>query len=382
MLASMEQIKAKIDSDSVSGAMKSTTSLVMVELDQPRMTNMLKRGNFETKGVEVRPAVPESLHPMPKGASANRLGLARWLVDRKNPLVARVTVNRWWAEFFGHGIVSTPEDFGTQGERPTHPKLLDWLAVELMEQGWSTKHIHKLIVMSATYRQSSRVSEELLKKDPTNRLYARGPRVRLAAEAIRDNALAISGLLSTKMGGPPIYPPQPPDVWNVTGQVDNTYRTSKGEDRYRRGVYVVWRRSSPYPSFVSFDAPERSTCVVQRPRTNTPLMALTLMNDPVYVEFAKSLANRIVRESPSADVKTRMTHGFRLVMARRPEAIELSRLISIYERELRHNQSDPATTKKKLESVTPLADVDASQWVTWYYIATLLLNLDETITKG
>ena len=191
-----------------------------------------------------------------------------------------------------------------------------------MEKGWSTKHVHKLIVMSATYRQSSRVSENMLVKDPKNRMYARGPRLRLAAETIRDNALAISGLLSTKMGGPPVYPRQPPDVWNVTGQVDNTYRTSKGEDLYRRGAYVVWRRSSPYPSFVSFDAPERSTCVVRRPRTNTPLMALTLMNDPVYVEFSKALATRIVRESPSAVIGDRMTYAFRLVMARKPQPKE------------------------------------------------------------
>ncbi|MCG8585179.1 MAG: DUF1553 domain-containing protein, partial [Pirellulales bacterium] len=309
-------------------------------------------------------------------------GLARWLVDRKNPLVARVTVNRWWAEFFGHGIVTTPEDFGTQGARPTHPKVLDWLAVEFMENGWSPKHIHKLIVMSATYRQSSSVSQALLAKDPQNKLYARGPRFRLAAETIRDNALAISGLLSTKMGGPPVYPPQPAGVWNVIGKVDNTYRTSKGEDRYRRGVYVVWRRSSPYPSFVSFDAPDRSTCVVQRPRTNTPLMALALMNDPVYVELAKSLANRVLREAPSATTEDRLKYGFRLAMSRPPEPSELERLATIYERELNLNQVSPGRANKQLAGTTAPAGVDANQWAAWYYVATLLLNLDETITKG
>jgi hypothetical protein len=206
------------------------------------------------------------------------------LIDDKNPLLARVAVNRWWAELFGRGIVASQEDFGTQCDPPTHPELLDWLAVELAERDWSMKQVLKTIVTSAAYRQSSHLSPALLKRDPYNLLYARGPRFRLTAETIRDNALAAAGLLSLKQGGPPVYPPQPEGIWRVTGEVDNNYYTSTGEDRYRRGLYTIWRRSGPYPSFVAFDAPDRSACVVARPRTNTPLQALTLLNDPVFVD--------------------------------------------------------------------------------------------------
>ncbi|MGF1582206.1 MAG: PSD1 and planctomycete cytochrome C domain-containing protein [Gemmataceae bacterium] len=225
--------------------LQAPTCLVMQELETPRQTHVFKRGDFLDKLQRVQPGVPKVLHQLPTAAPPNRLGLAHWLVDPNNPLVARVTVNRWWAQFFGHGIVATLEDFGTQADAPTHPELLDWLATEFVRRDWSTKHIHRLIVTSATYRQSSKVSTELLRQDPKNLLYARAPRVRLSAELIRDNALAVSGLLAKKAGGPPVYPPQPKGLWDVIGRVDNTYRTSQGEDRYRRGIYTIWGRSSP-----------------------------------------------------------------------------------------------------------------------------------------
>jgi hypothetical protein len=356
------------------------STLVMSELARPRPTHFFRGGNFLDKGKPVTPGVPTVLHSLPNNAPPNRLALAGWLVDPKNPLVARVAVNRWWAEFFGHGLVATAEDFGTQGERPTHPELLDWLATEFVDKGWSMKSIHRLIVTSAAYRQSSKLTPELLRRDPENRLYARGPRVRLDAETIRDNALAVSGLLCRKLGGPPVRPPQPAGIWNVTGVVDNTYRTSQGEDRYRRGLYTFWRRSSPYPSFVAFDAPDRGSCVVQRSRTNTPLQALTLMNDPVYVEAAAALAGRIMSEQPGRTVRERIAHGFRLCLARQPSERELDLLEQAYCKALERYRADPAGAGAVLSP--RVRNADLAEMAAWFQIATVLLNLDETITKG
>jgi hypothetical protein len=358
------------------------TTLVMAELAKPRVTHVLKRGNFLDKGPPVQPGVPEGLHPVAKDAPPNRLGLARWLVDGKNPLVARVTVNRWWAEFFGHGLVATLEDFGSQCDPSTHPELLDWLAVEFQERGWSMKRIHRLIVTSAAYQQSSRVPAALLKRDPDNKLYARGPRIRLDAETIRDNALAVSGLLSRKMGGPPVFPPQPAGIWNVTGVVDNTYRPSQGEDRYRRGLYTMWRRSSPYPSFVAFDAPDRAACIVKRPRTNTPLQALTLLNDPVYVEAALALARRMATDERNMTDADRVVYGFRLCLARQPSAREADLLRQFYEQALAKYQADPAPARKLMQHLTGPRNLDPVTWAAWFQVAAALLNLDEMITKG
>ncbi len=366
------------------------TTLVMSELPAPRPTHIFKRGNFLNKGKVVEPGVPAALHPLPKDAPPNRLGLARWLVDADNPLVARVAVNRWWAEFFGSGLVATLEDFGTQSDKPTHPELLDWLAVEFMTSatpqdkrsvpgGWSMKHIHRLIVTSATYRQSARVSSELVKRDPDNKLYARGPRVRLDAETIRDNALAVSGLLSRKLGGPPVMPPQPAGIWNVTGVVDNTYRVSAGEDRYRRGLYTIWRRSSPYPSMIAFDAPDRTSCIVKRPRTNTPLQALTLLNDPVYVEAALALARNIGIEKGTAE--ERIVHGFRACVARQPTQREVALLKQVHAQALTKYQANPAAAKALLQNAPAGDRLEPAQWAAWFQVATVLLNLDETITK-
>jgi hypothetical protein len=338
-------------------------TLVMREVAEPRMTSVLKRGNFLDPGEGVAPGTPEVLHPSPTGSDAkgNRLDLARWLVSRDNPLVARVTVNRWWQEFFGHGLVRTPEDFGVKGEAPTHPELLDWLAVELMENGWSMKRLHRLIVLSATYRQSSRLTPELLARDDQNRLLARGPRFRLEAEAIRDNALAIAGLLSPKLGGPPVRPYQPPGLWDAKVGGDRvTYEVSAGEDAYRRGLYTVWKRGSPYPSFMNFDASGRGACTVRRSRSNTPLQALTLLNDPVYVEAAAALAKRVARELPDATDDARLRHAFSLCVARPPAAMELG------------------TLRQLLAQQRAAKDDTAA----WQAVASALLNLDETITKN
>lgn len=355
-------------------------TLVMKELPQPRETAMFRRGNFLDRGTTVQPGTPEFLHATPSGP-ANRLTLARWLVSKDNPLVARVTVNRWWAEFFGQGLVTTPEDFGTRGEVPTHPELLDYLAVEFMERGWSMKAVHRLIVTSATYRQSSKLTPELLAKDDRNRLLARGPRFRLDAEMIRDNALTVAGLLSLKRGGPPVRPPQPEGVWKVTGLVDNTYRTSTGEDRYRRGLYVVWRRSAPYPSFVNFDAPIRTTCTVQRSRSNTPLQALTLLNDPVYVEAALALAGRVLTEEKGDDT-ARLRHAFRLCLSRTPTDREIVVMTQLLSAARTRYSADPKGAANLVKSYAIPKGVDAVMVAVWYEVATVLLNLDEMITKG
>ena len=341
----------------------SPRTLVMRELAQPRATTVLTRGNFLDPGEPVQPGTPAMLHPFPSStAQPTRLDLARWLVDPENPLVARVTVNRWWAEFFGRGLVGTSEDFGAKGDAPTHPELLDWLSVEFVEHGWSMKHLHRLIALSATYRQSSRISPESWTRDDQNRLLARGPRFRLDAEAIRDNALAVAGLLSPKLGGPPVRPFQPAGLWdNKVGGDKVTYDLSTGEDAYRRGLYTVWKRGSPYPSFINFDATARTACTVRRSRSNTPLQALTLLNDPVYVEAARALAARVVRECTDTSVSARLRHAFQLCLARPPSSVELAAL------ERLHAQQSAA---------------HAAPDTAWQAVASALLNLDEMITKN
>lgn len=366
------------------GAIQPNSTLVMVEMPEPRETRVFLRGQFLTPGEIVRPDVPSGLHAMSRGAPPNRLGLAQWLVSTDNPLVARVTVNRWWYQFFGRGLVATAEDFGTEGEPPTHPQLLDWLAVELMDNEWSMKHIHKLIVTSATYRQTSQVTPVLLAADPDNRLYARGPRTRMSAEMIRDNALAISGLLGDNMGGAPVFPPQPSGLWNQTGRNEPKYVTAEGESRFRRGIYVIWRRAAPYPSFVNFDAPDRMACVVTRPKTNTPLQALTLLNDEAYAETAWALAARVLAEIPNATDDEQLSYAFRLCVARTPTVEELNILVETLKSE-RDQLTLMATEIDKLIESLPFGFADAIdkyEWSAWFSIANILLNLDETITKG
>jgi hypothetical protein len=364
-------------------ALKPTQTLVMQEMDQPRMTAVLNRGNFQDPGETVEPGTPEALHPLRGPSKGTRLDLARWLTDRDNPLTARVTVNRWWAEFFGRGIVSTLEDFGLKGEPPTHPELLDWLAVEFMEHGWSMKHVHRLIVLSGTYRQSSRVTPELLARDDQNKLYARGPRFRLDAETIRDNALSVAGLLSLKQGGPPVRPYQPPGLWESKVGGDRvTYDVSEGEDAWRRGVYTVWKRSSPYPSFVNFDATARAACTVRRSRSNTPLQALTLLNDPVYVDAARGLAKRVLTERPDASTKDRIVRAFQLCLARAPDALEVALLEKLFDQQRAAHAADEAGARAVIGNVAPPAGTPAVDFAAWYAVATTLLNLDEMITKG
>ncbi|MBL9212066.1 MAG: PSD1 domain-containing protein [Opitutaceae bacterium] len=366
-------------------ALKPPQTLVMRELDEPRPTAVLSRGNFLEPGEPVQPGTPAALHaaPPPAGPRATRLDLARWLVDRENPLVARVTVNRWWAEFFGRGIVGTLEDFGLKGDAPTHPELLDWLAVEFMERGWSMKHVHRLIVLSATYGQSSRLTPELLAADDQNKWLARGPRFRLDAETIRDNALALAGLLSLKQGGPPVRPYQPPGLWeNKVGGDRVTYEVSPGEDAWRRGLYTVWKRSSPYPSFMNFDATARTACTVRRSRSNTPLQALTLLNDPVYVAAARGLAHRVLTERPAAGTAERLRHAFRLCLAREPSAVELAALAGLLAQQADAAAADPGAAARVSGARPPPPGSSVAELAAWHAVATALLNLDETITKG
>ncbi|MFP6872494.1 MAG: DUF1549 and DUF1553 domain-containing protein [Verrucomicrobiales bacterium] len=337
------------------------SSRVMKEMDVPRETFVLKRGNFLTPGAAVEAATPAALHPFPEGAPRNRLGLAQWIVSRDNPLTARVAVNRIWAELFGRGLVTTMEDFGRQGAKPTHPGLLDWLAATFRDDdAWSMKRTIRRIVLSSTYRQSAAAGSSKRARDPDNTFYARGPRQRLVAELVRDNALAISGLLSTRMFGLPVRPVQPAKVWRVIGSVDNTYYLSKGEDLHRRGIYTLWRRSAHYPSFANFDAPNRGACTVSRQSSNTPLQALTLMNDPAYVEMARAFAARIQEETGERGAQQRLEHAFRLALSRRPGADELGVLRKIYFTSL---------------------DANGDEAQAWFDVATTLLNLHETITK-
>lgn len=358
---------------------------VMVEEATPRETHVFVRGDHRDPGARVEPGTPSFLPPMRADLPRNRLGLARWLVDRDNPLTARVTVNRWWAQLFGQGIVATLDDFGIRGERPTHPELLDWLAVELVESGWRRKHMLRMIVTSATYRQSAIPADlDTLRTDPDNLLLARNERLRLPAESIRDNLLRVAGLLSLTKGGPPVYPPQPPNVWRSNGSTPARYVPSDGEDRYRRGVYTVWRRTSPYPSFVTFDAGDRTACQVRRSESNTPLQALTLLNDEVYVEAALAFADRILRERPRGTFEERLAFAYRVALTRAPRDQEAAVLRELIEARRREIESDPASVQALLAALpfTPRSHAEPSELASWFFVARAILNLDETIHRG
>lgn len=357
------------------------TSLVLAERAEPRQTHVLAGGNYLAPTEPVEPGVLGALNPLPPDAPRNRLGLARWLVDPTNPLTARVAVNRWWAEIFGCGIVATTEDFGLQGDLPSHPELLDWLAVELVENRWSMKHVLKLIVTSETYRQSSRVAPGLLERDPENRLLARGARFRLAAEAIRDQLLTVGGLLDLRLGGPPVYPWQPDGIWKqILGVDDSNYIPSIGPDLWRRTIYGVWRRTSPHPSLMNFDAPTRGVCTVRRARSNTPLQALDLMNDPLYLEAAFGLARRLLRDHAGAD-RDRLHQAYRLALARPPRGPELATLTKLLAARRARYAADAAGAGALLGTRTLPEGTDAVEFAAWFSVAHVLLNLDETITK-
>jgi hypothetical protein len=363
-------------------ALQIPSTLVMkerVSFERPSY-ELRQRGSFTAKGPRMFAGTPAALHPMRDDQPVNRLGLARWLVHRDNPLAARVALNRLWEQLFGRGLVETSEDFGAQGATPSHPELLDWLAVEFMDGGWSQKAILRTIVTSATYRQSSTVSPELQERDPFNRLLARGPRFRLEAEILRDVALAVSGLLSAKMHGPSVFPVQPPGIWNMPYNSD-TWTTSEGEDRYRRSIYTFWRRTSPYPSFMTFDATSREFCTVRRVRTNTPLQALTLLNDPAFVDAARALASRLLSEPPQgATVRDRAALGVRLVLSREPAAQELDRLVALYETEHTHFAARPAEARTLLAGASG-AGSSLPERAAWTIVANVLLNLDEAVTR-
>ena len=346
-----------------------------------RKTNVQVRGNFLDLGPEVYEGVPSVFPGLPPEVPRNRLTLAKWLVRDDNPMTARVVANRYWEQIFGTGIVATSEDFGAQGDLPSHPELLDWLATELIRERWDMKATLRRLVTSATYRQSSRVSAEMARRDPDNRLHARGPRLRLPAETIRDQALAVAGLLSPKIGGPPVKPPQPSTGLTAAFGSGIDWVTSAGEDRYRRGLYTTWRRSNPYPSMTTFDAPNRETCTLRRSRTNTPLQALVTLNDPVFVEAAQALARRMAEAGPSPADKAR--RGFRLALARLPSDEEVVRLVKLYTASRATFEKDLAKAQKlATDPLGPLPNgADAVELASWTVVANVLLNLDETLMK-
>ncbi len=358
------------------------TALVMKEREQPRETHVLIRGNFSNKADKVNPGIPAIFGIPPDQQPTNRVEFAKWLVSTNNPLTARVMVNRVWAQYFGKGLVETEEDFGTQGALPSHPELLDWLAADFMANGWDLKALHRTIVGSATYQQSSRITPELEEKDPANRWLARGPRFRVPAENVRDIALAASGLLRLKVGGPSVFPPQPEGIWTqIYG--DEKWVVNEGDDRYRRGLYTYAKRTSPYPTFASFDAPSREVCTARRPRSNTPLQALSTLNDPAFVEAAQVLARKVATAT-APEPEIRATLAFRLCLTRKPESNELERLLKLYENELEHFKTD---TKAAAEmafgaGAKPMEGFDLPELAAWTVVANVLLNLDETLTKG
>jgi mono/diheme cytochrome c family protein len=356
------------------------TTMVMEETARPRDAFVLKRGEYDKRGVRVAPGVPAALGALPAGVPNNRLGFARWLVSPDNPLTARVAVNCSWQMFFGTGLVKTVEDFGSQGEWPSHPELLDWLATEFVRSGWDVKGLQRLIVTSATYRQSSKATAELRQRDPENRLLARGPRVRLPAETIRDQALFAAGLLAERLGGPSVKPYQPAGLWNELA--DTEYVPDHGEGLYRRSLYTFWKRTVAPPAMVTFDAPLRETCVVRETRTNTPLQALTLMNDVTFVEAARCLAQRVMRAggpTPEAQI----TLAFRLAAGRRPRPTELQVLLDALAYHRSHYRQDRPAAVRLLGIGEAPRDprLDPCELAATAAVCSLILNLDEVVTK-
>lgn len=360
-------------------------SLVMADLPQARETHVLIRGQYDKKGDKVAAEIPAALGRLPEGAPKNRLGLAKWLTDPNHPLTARVTVNRFWQQFFGVGLVKTAEDFGAQGQMPTHSELLDWLSRDFIDSGWDTKRFMKQVLMSGAYQQSSRVTQELLQRDPGNDLVSRGPRFRMDGEMVRDSALYLGGLLVEKVGGKSVKPYQPEGIWeSVAFQGSNTqnFKPDAGESLYRRSMYTFWKRTAPPPNMMTFDAPSREACVVRRARTNTPLQALVLMNDRQYVEAAKFFAQRAVTEGGNTPDE-RLTYAFRLATARKPLPDEMAVLLKVFQKHLARFQADPEAAKKLLavgDSATTAA-MAHEELAAYTLVANLILNLDETVTK-
>ena len=396
---SLSERRAALEKERAEVEKSVPSAMVMQEMPQPRATYFLKRGQYDAPGDEVHPDVPASLPPFPTGAPRNRLGLAQWLFLPEHPLTARVAVNRAWMQFFGSGLAETVEDFGSQGQWPSHLDLLNWLAVEYSGSSdqpvssqnqrprWDTKRLHRLIVSSATYRQSSKVSPELYERDPSNKLLARGPRFRLQAELIRDNALTVSGLLSDHLGGPSVSPYQPAGLWDdvaVGADYEGTvYKQDKGEGLYRRSMYTFWKRTCPPPGLNTFDAPEREVCTARRSRTNTPLQALVLLNDPTYLEAARKLAERAILQGGDS-TESRLTLAFRLALSRKPSAAEVEILLKTYQSRLAHFRQNPADAKSLISvgEFPRTESIDEIDLAAWTSVMSLILNLDEAITKG
>ena len=357
---------------------------VMEETPDLRPSRILKRGAYDQPDTRelLEPRTLEVLPPMKASLPKTRLGLAKWIVDPENPLTARVAVNRYWQMYFGKGLVKTSEDFGSQGESPSHPELLDWLATEFIDSGWDIKAMQKLIVMSSAYRQSSRVTNELLERDPENRLIARGPRYRLNGQSIRDQALAVSGLLVERIGGPPVMPYQPEGLWDEVSAKGYKYIVGDGDDLYRRSMYTFWRRTVPPPSMMNFDNASREACSVLTARTNTPLQALNLMNDEQFVEASRSLAERMLREGGSSSGE-QIAYGHKIVLSRSPEPDVLNLLTDGYRNYLDTYEANPdhANELIAIGASSPSHDIEAPELAAMTVVANVLLNLDETLTK-
>ena len=378
-VAALEKLETRVrEREAI--ARSATKVMVMDERSKKRTSHILVRGAYNKKGERVEESVPSVLPSLPDGAPRHRLTLAEWIVSREHPLTARVTVNRAWQTFFGTGLVATPEDFGSQGEKPSHPDLLDWLAVEFMDSGWNTKALHKKIVMSATYRQSARVSAEAVERDPDNRYLSRGPRFRMPSWMLRDQALFVSGLLVEKLGGPSVNPYQPPGVWAEATFGKKRYSRGKGDDLYRRSLYTFWRRIIGPTMF--FDAGKRQTCTVQSSRTNTPLHALATLNDVTYVEAARALAQRVLQSGGASD-RARLATAFRMATSRQPAAAEVdvlsARLVHLRE----HYRADSVAAEALLTFGDSPRDntLEAAEHAAWTCITSILLNLDETLTN-
>jgi len=359
-------------------------SLITRELKQPRATYVLKRGQYDQKGDPVFADVPAVLPPLPSTAKNDRLALAQWLVDGKHPLTARVAVNRFWQNHFGVGLVKTAENFGSQGDAPSHPELLDWLAVEFVASGWDVKHLQRLMVTSAAYRQASRARPDAEEKDPENRWLARGPRFRMDAETIRDTVLFASGLLVERVGGHGVNPYQPEGIWEAVAYPSSTtakFHQAEGEALRRRSLYTFWKRTAPPVSLAVFDAPSREACRVRRERTITPMQSLALLNDIQYVEAARYLAGRMMQAGGNT-VDQQIAYGFRLAVSRLPDAAEGEILRNLYRDQLKAYQEKPEAAEKllKVGDLREETKAPACEWAAWTMVANTILNLSETIT--
>lgn len=360
-------------------------TMIFKEIATPRQAVILKRGEYDKPGDPVPRALPAFLPAMPQGAPNNRLGLAKWLVSGEHPLTARVWVNREWEKFFGTGLAKTSENLGSQAEWPSHPELLDWLATEFVRLKWDMKAMQRLMVTSATYRQSARVTPEQLEKDPENRLLAHAPRLRLSAETMRDQALAISGLLVEKLGGPSVRPYMPPAVWDETSVYGDMrgYKADTGEGLYRRTLYTIWKRTAAPPTMLLFDSPSREICTVKRSRTNTPLQALALLNEITNVEAARNFAQRMLTEGGTTP-EARIGWAFQRATARKPDAFELEKLTgNLRERLVAFQQNTAAATELISQGASkPNANLSAAELAAYTVTANVLLNLDEVVTRN